>query len=70
MPWRANSSDDSAAVERHAAFRIGVFSDPVYTTGDWPKLMTDTLPPSFLPRFTAEEKKDLLGGFLSNVDGF
>ncbi|TFK50504.1 glycoside hydrolase family 1 protein [Heliocybe sulcata] len=54
-PWRANSTDDIEAVERHAAFQIGVFSDPVYTTGDWPPIMTETLPPSFLPRFTPEE---------------
>jgi beta-glucosidase len=60
-PWRANNTEDQEAVERHAAFRIGVFSDPVYTTGDWPKIMTDTLPPAILPRFTEEEKKDLLG---------
>ncbi|KAG5653222.1 hypothetical protein H0H81_001699 [Sphagnurus paluster] len=60
-PWRSNSTDDIAAVERHAAFRIGAFSDPLYKTGDWPKIMTDTLPPSYLPRFTEAEKKDLLG---------
>lgn len=61
IPWRANNTDDIAAVERHAAFRIGAFSDPAYTTGDWPEIMTDTLPPSYLPRFTQAEKKDLLG---------
>ncbi|KDR83279.1 hypothetical protein GALMADRAFT_152200 [Galerina marginata CBS 339.88] len=61
IPWRANNTDDIMAVERHASFRIGAFSDPVFTTGDWPKIMTDTLPPSFLPRFTAQEKKDILG---------
>ncbi|KAF8900765.1 glycoside hydrolase superfamily [Gymnopilus junonius] len=61
IPWRANNTEDLMAVERHAAFRIGAFSNPAYTTGDWPTIMTDTLPPSFLPRFTAEEKKDLLG---------
>ncbi|KAF7324651.1 Glycoside hydrolase family 1 protein [Mycena kentingensis (nom. inval.)] len=61
IPWRANSTDDALAVERHAAFHIGVFSDPVYTTGDWPKIMTDTLPEEYLPRFTEQEKKDNLG---------
>ena len=66
IPWRTNSTDDAAAVERHAAFRIGAFSDPVYTTGDWPQIMKDTLPPSYLPRFTEAEKKDLLG--LSNFE--
>ncbi|KAF7313927.1 Glycoside hydrolase family 1 protein [Mycena chlorophos] len=61
IPWRANNTDDTQAVERHAAFRIGVFADPLYTTGDWPTIMTDTLPPEYLPRFTEEEKKDNLG---------
>ncbi|KAJ7182822.1 glycoside hydrolase superfamily [Mycena crocata] len=61
IPWRRNTSDDALAVERHVAFRIGVFSDPLYTTGDWPKIMTDTLPPDYLPRFTEAEKKDNLG---------
>ena len=34
IPWRPNSTDDALAIERHVAFRIGVFSDPLYTTGD------------------------------------
>ncbi|KDR79471.1 hypothetical protein GALMADRAFT_223675 [Galerina marginata CBS 339.88] len=61
IPWRANNTDDIKAVDRHASFHIGIFSDPVFTTGDWPKIMTDILPPSILPRFTAQEKKDILG---------
>lgn len=79
IPWRSNTTDDSLAVERHAAFRIGAFSDPVYKTGEfcllslglisdehhnlgtWPKIMTDTLPPDYLPRFSEAEQKDLLG---------
>jgi beta-glucosidase len=61
MPWRANNTEDQEAVERHAAFHIGIFSDPIYKTGDWPKIMTDTLPPAILLRFTEEEKKYLLG---------
>ncbi|KAJ7489190.1 glycoside hydrolase superfamily [Mycena latifolia] len=61
IPWRSNTTEDALAVERHAAFRIGVFSDPLYTTGDWPKILTDTLSPEYLPRFTEAEKKDNLG---------
>ncbi|KAJ7267247.1 glycoside hydrolase superfamily [Mycena rebaudengoi] len=61
VPWRANNTDDIEAVERHAAFHIGMFSDPLYTTGDWPKILTDTLPPDYLPRFTEAEKKLNLG---------
>lgn len=61
MPWRANSTADREAVERHAAFGIGKFSDPVYSTGDWPQALKDVLPPSILPRFTKKEQEDILG---------
>jgi beta-glucosidase len=67
IPWRSNTSDDALAVERHAAFRIGVFSNPLYTTGDWPEIMTDTLSPAYLPRFTEQEKKDNLGWFATEI---
>ncbi|KAJ7770266.1 glycoside hydrolase superfamily [Mycena maculata] len=61
IPWRSNTSDDTLAMERHAAFQIGVFSDPIFTTGDWPTIMLDTLPEEYLPRFTEQEKEDNLG---------
>ncbi|KAJ3828642.1 glycoside hydrolase superfamily [Lentinula raphanica] len=61
IPWRGNNTDDIAAVERHAAFQIGVFADPVFTTGDWPQILKDTLPPEYLPRLTEDEQKDILG---------
>ncbi|KAI4528382.1 glycoside hydrolase [Schizophyllum commune Loenen D] len=60
-PWRANNTEDIEAVERHAAFQIGLYSDPIYTTGDWPQILKDTLSEEYLPRFTEEEKADLLG---------
>ncbi len=60
-PWRSNSTEDVLAVERHAAFQIGIFSNPVYTTGDWPDIVKGTLPAEYLPRFTDQEKKDILG---------
>ncbi|PBK66076.1 glycoside hydrolase [Armillaria solidipes] len=60
-PWRSNSTEDALAVERHAAFQIGIFSNPVYTTGDWPDIVKETLPAEYLPRFTEQEKRDILG---------
>ncbi|EJC97654.1 glycoside hydrolase family 1 protein [Fomitiporia mediterranea MF3/22] len=60
-PWRTNTTEDAEAVERNAAFYIGMFSEPVYGSGDWPKLMTDTLNETILPRFTEEEKKEIKG---------
>ncbi|KAJ4478624.1 glycoside hydrolase superfamily [Lentinula edodes] len=61
IPWRAKNTDDIDAVERHAAFQIGVFADPVFVTGDWPQILKDTLPPDYLPRLTEEEQKDIQG---------
>ncbi|KAK0186388.1 glycoside hydrolase superfamily [Armillaria mellea] len=60
-PWRSNLTEDALAVERHAAFQLGLFANPVYTTGDWPDIVKETLPAEYLPRFTDEEKSDLLG---------
>ncbi|KAK0199715.1 glycoside hydrolase superfamily [Desarmillaria ectypa] len=60
-PWRRNSTEDALAVERHAAFQLGLFANPIYTTGDWPDIVKGTLPEEYLPRFTDEEKRDLLG---------
>jgi hypothetical protein len=60
VPWRSNSSEDIAAVERHASFGIGLFADPVYN-GDWPQIVKDTVPESYLPRFTEQQMADLKG---------
>ncbi|KAH8113805.1 glycoside hydrolase family 1 protein [Phellopilus nigrolimitatus] len=60
-PWRTNTTEDTEAVERNAAFGIGAFSEAVYGSGDWPDIMKETLPESILPRFTEEEQKDLKG---------
>lgn len=61
MPWRTNTTEDATAVERSLDFGIGTFSTPIYLTGDWPDTMKETLPESFLPRFTDEEKADIKG---------
>ncbi|KAI5119982.1 hypothetical protein M0805_004427 [Coniferiporia weirii] len=59
--WRTNATEDAEALERNAAFVIGLFSEPVYGSGDWADLVKETLDESVLPRFTEEEKKDLKG---------
>ncbi len=61
MPWRTNTTADSEAIERSAAFGIGLFSNPVYVSGDWHELVKQTIPESYLPRFTEEEILDLKG---------
>ena len=60
-PWRTNTTEDAEAVERNAAFSIGLFSEPVYGSGDWPELVKETLNETMLPRFTDEEKKMIKG---------
>ncbi|KAL5499119.1 hypothetical protein ACEPAH_1637 [Sanghuangporus vaninii] len=59
--WRTNTTDDADAVERSAAFHIGMFSEPVYVSGDWPDLMKETLNETMLPRFTDAEKNEIKG---------
>ena len=60
--WRLNNTEDAQAVERNAAFYIGIFSEPVYGSGDWPELVKEALNETFLPRFTDEEKAEIKGG--------
>ncbi|PBK89646.1 glycoside hydrolase [Armillaria gallica] len=45
-PWRSNSTEDILAVERHAAFQLGLFANPIYTTGDWPDIVKQRSPPN------------------------
>ena len=40
---------------------MGMFSEPVYISGDWPDLMKEALNETMLPRFTEEEKKEIRG---------
>ncbi|KAF8426817.1 glycoside hydrolase superfamily [Boletus edulis BED1] len=46
LPWRANDTDDTEAVERHASFGIGMYANPVYVNGDWPQIAQRTFSPS------------------------
>lgn len=61
QPWRANSTEDAEATERCTQFGIGMFSEPVYGSGDWSELVKQTVPESFLPRLTKEEQEDIKG---------
>ncbi|WVW84118.1 hypothetical protein I302_106147 [Kwoniella bestiolae CBS 10118] len=61
VPWREGNEDDIRAVERHGAYQIGIFAEPIYNTGDWPQLIKDDLPPEILPRFSDEQKALIKG---------
>ncbi|KAL5523033.1 hypothetical protein ACEPAF_1300 [Sanghuangporus sanghuang] len=60
-PWRTNTTEDFEAVERNVAFWLGMYSDPVYGSGDWPDIMKETLNETMLPRFTDEQKEEIKG---------
>ncbi|WVQ99492.1 hypothetical protein IAU59_006627 [Kwoniella sp. CBS 9459] len=61
VPWREGNQDDQRAVDRHEAYQIGIFAEPIYNSGDWPQLIKDDLPPEILPRFTDEQKAMIKG---------
>ena len=68
----ANTSSpaDAAAVARGNDFQLGWFNSPVWTTGDYPASLRDTLG-DFLPNFTAAQSAMLLGScdFFA-IDGY
>ena len=66
MSWNrnvplTNSTEDENARERDVAFGLGLYAEPVFGTGNWPEIALETLPPSILPRFTAEEQSLIKG---------
>ncbi|ORY32853.1 glycoside hydrolase superfamily [Naematelia encephala] len=71
IPWRDGNQDDIEAVERHQAYQIGIFAEPIYNTGDWPDLIKHDLPPEILPRFN-QSQKDLIKGSADffAIDGY
>ncbi|WWD17113.1 hypothetical protein CI109_101550 [Kwoniella shandongensis] len=72
VPWRGyDNKEDLYAVERHAAYQIGVFAEPIYVSGDWPEILKNDLPPEILPRFS-DEQKELIKGTADffAIDGY
>ncbi|KAK7683403.1 hypothetical protein QCA50_013666 [Cerrena zonata] len=61
IPFDFNSASDREVVERRADIYIGIFSQPIYVDGNYPKRVLDTIPASILRRFTDEEKKIIKG---------
>ena len=58
-----NSDKDHQAAEINNAFDLGFWADPIYKTGDYPKIVKDILAKENvkLPSFTPEEIKKNLG---------
>lgn len=56
MPYREGNEDDLEAARRHAEFKIGIYSEPTYGSGDWPQVVKDTLG-DIIPTLTAEDQK-------------
>ncbi len=50
---------DSEAIERSAALALAYFQILFMYSGDWHELVKQTIPESYLPRFTEEEILDL-----------
>ena len=52
-----DSDNDQAAADAKNAFDLGFWADPIYLTGDYPKIVKDTLSMLnvTLPKFTPDE---------------
>lgn len=61
LPHRPGNAADIRAAERHDAVLLGLWSDPVYGSGEWPKILTETFPDGILPALTDEDKKLIKG---------
>ena len=61
VPWQADNSTDQQAQERHQAYSIGIFAEPIYNTGDWPDLIKADLDETILPRFNDSQKEMIKG---------
>ncbi|KAI3479979.1 hypothetical protein L1887_57877 [Cichorium endivia] len=61
LPHRTGNQEDIRAAERHDAVLLGLWSDPVYSTGDWPQILLDTTPADVLPRLNESDKAIIKG---------
>lgn len=61
LPHRTGNDEDIRAAERHDAVYLGLWSDPVYSSGDWPQILLDTISEEVLPRFNESEKAIVKG---------
>lgn len=60
LSYRPGNADDEEASDRAEAFEVGIFSQPVYGDGNYPKIVRDTLG-SMIPNLT-EQDKELIKG--------
>ena len=60
-PLRKYSPGDWDASERAIAFDFALFAHPVFSDGDYPKLVKDSIKDGRLPVFTKEEMAYLRG---------
>lgn len=61
LPQNPDNPQDVEVAERHFQFYIGIFSEPIYGSGDYPQIVLDTVPASILPRLTQEDKALIKG---------
>ncbi|EPQ26450.1 uncharacterized protein PFL1_06098 [Pseudozyma flocculosa PF-1] len=61
LPHRPGNAEDIRAAKRHDAVLLGLWSDPVYSTGEWPAILRETIPTSILPDLTDEDRKLIRG---------
>lgn len=60
LPGDPDSEADQEAAKRHFDFHIGIFSQPIYGDGYFPKSVRDTMPTEFVSALLSRLTKALL----------
>lgn len=61
VPYRFHNKHDEDAVQRGIDFGLGLFSEPVHNSGNYPKIVRDEVPKAWLPELTEADQKRLKG---------
>lgn len=61
VPYRNHNEDDVDSVQRNIDFGLGLFSEPIHNSGNYPKVVREEVPKEWLPELTKEDQKRLKG---------
>ncbi|PWN48553.1 glycoside hydrolase [Violaceomyces palustris] len=61
LPYDSASPADVENAARAEAFNVGIWAEPIFGSGDWPKIIKEAVPSDLLISFTAKDKELIKG---------